>query len=343
MTTPAISVVAAVYNGGPYLRRSLGSLLSQAGVDFELIVVDDGSTDGSGRILDELASQDFRMRVIHQANQGLTRALIRGCNEARAPFIARHDSDDLSLPGRLLEQLRLLQLDGELSMVSSWGYGLGPFGEVLFEIVRPADKHEATRQLLSGASGPAGHGSVMFRADAYQRVGGYREAFRFAQDWDLWLRLAEAGFIGYVQSYLYAYRVDERSISARRRQQQEQLVHLAGECRLARQTGQPEAPLLEEAARISAEVLNRTCCTGKANNYFIGKCLLDRRDARSLRYFLYSIRNRPGNVRTWLALCLAILLSVVQRLGSRWGWLARQVPASDAEIGLAASTQLSSR
>ena len=96
MSTPEVSVLMSVYNGARYLRAAIESVLSQQGVDFELLAVNDGSTDKSGSILDEYAARDPSVRVIHQENLGLTRALIRGCNEARGRFIARQDADDVS-------------------------------------------------------------------------------------------------------------------------------------------------------------------------------------------------------------------------------------------------------
>src|SRR5947208_3071693 len=100
-----VSVVTAVYNGGRYLRPALASILEQDGVALELVVVDDGSTDDTAAILDELARRDERVRVLRQPNQGLTDALVRGCSEARGEFIARQDADDVSLPGRLAKEV----------------------------------------------------------------------------------------------------------------------------------------------------------------------------------------------------------------------------------------------
>ena len=83
---PEVSVVMSVYNGASHLRASIDSILQQDGVDFEFIIVDDGSTDESPSILDDYAARDARIRLIHQENQGLTKALIRGCAEARGKF-----------------------------------------------------------------------------------------------------------------------------------------------------------------------------------------------------------------------------------------------------------------
>src|SRR6056297_3621885 len=102
---PDVSVVMSVYNNADSLPAALESILSQEGVALEFIVIDDGSTDGSGTILDEAAARDPRLKVIHKQNEGLTKALIEGCAMASAPWIARQDADDLSLPGRLKAQL----------------------------------------------------------------------------------------------------------------------------------------------------------------------------------------------------------------------------------------------
>jgi glycosyltransferase involved in cell wall biosynthesis len=306
--TPELSIVASVYNGGSHLRPSLASVLEQTGLSFELVAIDDGSTDDSGRVLDEAARADARVRVFHQENQGLTRALMRGCVEARGRFIARHDPDDLSLPGRFARQYELLTSDSSLNMVSCWSRAVGPDGEKLFETVRPADATTATAALRDHGDGPPGHGTVMFRADNYRSVGGYRPAFRVAQDWDLWLRLVERGRIAYVPDFLYVYRVEEQSISARQRDQQLRLLDLTRRCAAARTRGESEEPLLAEAARISAEPASPSGRSPLGNNYFIGKCLFDRRDRRALKYLRRCVRLAPWNMRHWAALAGASLL-----------------------------------
>ncbi len=308
MPSPQLSVVVSVYNDEDHLLPSLQSVLEQEGVDLELVVVNDGSTDGSARLLTELAGRDPRVRVLHQENQGLTRALIRGCAEARGEFLARHDADDLSYPGRFAHQLRLLRSDPDVSVVSAWGCALGPAGEELFTLTRPTDKEEATRAVLEGRIGPPGHGSVMFRAKDYHQVGGYRAAFRYAQDWDLWLRLAEVGRLAYVPEFLYAYRVEESSISAHRRDQQLRLKACALRCHQARSHHLSEEPELREAARLSALPVPAGRFRRVGNSYFIGKCLFDRRDARAVDYLRRSVRQSPWQVRGWMALLAARLL-----------------------------------
>ena len=116
--SPNISVVMGVYNGAANLRDTVQSVLSQEGVDLEFVIVDDGSTDSTPVLLEEVARTDRRVRVARQSNLGLTRALIRGCAEARGEFIARQDCGDLSLPGRLLTQIRTMESHPDATLMS---------------------------------------------------------------------------------------------------------------------------------------------------------------------------------------------------------------------------------
>ena len=100
MRTPKISVVMSVYNNAPYLAKSIESIMGQTCSDFEFIVIDDGSTDGSGAIIDGYATQDARIRVVHQENRGTIAAATRGLELARAELIARMDGDDIADPVR---------------------------------------------------------------------------------------------------------------------------------------------------------------------------------------------------------------------------------------------------
>ena len=93
-----LTVVMSVYNGGPYVRPAIESILTQSIRDFEFLIVDDGSTDGSTRILEEYARRDSRIRLIRQANAGTIASLIKACGLVATPYIARMDADDISAP-----------------------------------------------------------------------------------------------------------------------------------------------------------------------------------------------------------------------------------------------------
>ena len=114
-----ISVVIAVRDGARYLEPSLASVLQQQGTAFELIVVDDGSTDATGAMLDRLASQDSRLVVVHAEPRGFTAALSEAIARSQGRYLARHDADDLSLPGRFEQQARFLDDHPEVSAVGT--------------------------------------------------------------------------------------------------------------------------------------------------------------------------------------------------------------------------------
>ncbi len=176
MSTPQVSVVMSVYNGAATLTGTMDSFLAQEGVTFEFIVVNDGSTDGGGAILNDYARRDSRVRVIHQENTGLTRALIRGCAEARGQYIARQDAGgDVSLPGRLARQFAFLESNPTVALTSCGTRFVGPEGEFLYEMVQQGDElQRGLEQLrIDQIRGPSHHGSTMFRRAAYQCVGGY--------------------------------------------------------------------------------------------------------------------------------------------------------------------------
>ena len=144
-TNPDVSVVMSVYNGASHLAATMDSILSQEGVELEFIVVNDGSTDKTGEILDDYARRDGRVRVIHQENTGLTRALIRGCAAATGEFIARQDAGDVSLAGRLARQLDVFRNNSNVVMTSCGTRFVGPDGEVLYEVCQAGEElHRGT-------------------------------------------------------------------------------------------------------------------------------------------------------------------------------------------------------
>jgi len=304
--SPDISVVMGIYNGARYLESGLRSVLEQRGVDLELIVINDGSTDETGRILSEFASADPRVRVYEQENAGLTRALIRGCGLARGRYIARQDGDDLSLPGRLRRQQDVLDSNPKVAFVSSWAEVIGPCDEPLITHVRPALPEQATELLLHGRVGPPGHGSVMFRRDVYERVGGYRSLFYYAQDSDLWLRMGLVGQIAYIQEVLYKYRISAESVSGRLHPSKLPYSKLLGDLHEARLQGKCEAPIIA-TAKLEPDIKAASTQAGSeaATLYFIARCLLNRRDPRALGYVHQCLRRNPRNLRAWCLLPLA--------------------------------------
>lgn len=300
-----VSVVMSVYNGAKYLRESVESILSQEGVDFEFIIVNDGSTDDSGIILAEYAIRDDRIRIIEQDNTGLTKALIRGCNEAQGKYIARQDSGDMSNPDRLKKQVEYLEFNPDVALVSCWVRFVGPEDEELYCIKRQDTHTQATRNLRSlnhkKVRGISHHGSAMFRMDDYMRVGGYSQAFYFAQDLDLWLRLTDIGHVAFVQEILYQARLEPSCISMHHYNEQAELLRIAVELVRVRQIGGDDTILLHKAANIKPSGEKRNSSNNANGLYFIGKCLIDRGDRRGINYVKRAVRSNPFMFKYWLA------------------------------------------
>ncbi|HKS25560.1 MAG TPA: glycosyltransferase family 2 protein, partial [Thermoanaerobaculia bacterium] len=243
-----VSVVMAVYNAGGGLAATVESVLTQRGVDFELIVVDDGSTDSSGALLDAIAARDPRVRVIHQENRGLTRALIAGCAAAQSAYIARQDAGDLSLPDRLQKQHAVISANPELAFVSCWTEVAGPDGEHLM-VAKGRGRARTPVSILDPSErwgvidGPTSHPSVMFSRDAYERAGGYRAEFYVGQDWDLWYRLAAVGKFQMIEEVLYVSRVGPNDLSSGAKPEQEQIALLSRAALDARLRGESDAEI----------------------------------------------------------------------------------------------------
>lgn len=320
MTTPEISVVMSVYNGARYLREAMDSILQQEGVSLEFIIVNDGSVDESGRILEEYAARDSRVIVIEQQNSGLTASLIQGCRQARGEFIARQDADDVSLPGRLAKQRDVLRANEDVVFVSSWAQGIGPEGERLEIVRRIDDPTKATHELLYAKTGPPAHGTVMMRRSAYEAVGGYRIEFYFAQDSDLWLRLGRLGQLKYLPEILYAWRVSPSGISTTRHTTQWRFGDLGHACHTAVLKGEPETPHLNAAAdlalKIRSEKRQPLMLSGKAQAwglYRIGTTLARQGDKRARGYFLQTLQAQPWHFRAWIRLLWTCLPCLGQR------------------------------
>jgi hypothetical protein len=308
-STPKVSVVMSVYNEVDRVEAAVKSILDQTLRSIELIVVDDGSQDGSCEVLNRLAAEDSRLRVIRQTNAGLTCALIRACAEAKADYIARQDADDWSFPQRIEEQLALLEANKNVGFVSCAAEYVGPNDEFLLVVARPADPETATQGLLQLRQGPPAHGSVMFRKSLYERVGGYRSQFLYSQDSDLWLRMGESMLIGYVDAVRYRHRKDPQSISGNRRAQQSEFARLAHACRADRVGSRSEKTNLDRA-QVLSNCIRETKSTDRKErarggldvHYLIASQLVSNGDTRARTYLWQVVRGRPWHWRAWIRL-----------------------------------------
>ena len=189
---PAISVILPVYNAEAYVREAVESVLAQTFTDFECIIINDGSTDGSGAILRELAARDTRIVLVECPNDGLVSALNRGLEMARAELIARMDADDVSMPERFaLQHARMVQ-EPELAVLGSFMRNMDKEGNISHLVESPITPKKTLHCMERGCS--VHHATVMMWREAVLKAGGYRKAFSHAEDYDLWLRMSNLGY-----------------------------------------------------------------------------------------------------------------------------------------------------
>ena len=216
---PIVSVLLPVYNAEPYLREAVESVLSQSFADFELVVINDGSTDNSLPILRGYGEKDPRVRVVTRENRGITATLNELIGLARGKYAARMDADDISEPGRLGRQVEFLENFMSHVAVGTWFTLISDVGPIGTVVKHPRAHEEIEKQLLSGCTAIC-HPTSMVRLDAYRAVSGYRPEFEAAEDLDLWLRLSEVGRLANIQDVLLQYRLHRNSVSERLGQKQ---------------------------------------------------------------------------------------------------------------------------
>lgn len=212
---PAISVILPVYNAEAYVREAVESILEQSFTDFEVIIINDGSTDGSGSILRELAARDARIVLVEQANEGVASAFNKGLEMAHADLIARMDADDVAMPERFaLQHARMIQ-EPELVVLGSFIRVMDKTGDIIRLNEYPLTP-KATARCLERGGCPVANPTVMMRRDAVLKAGGYRKAFSsHAEDYDLWLRMSDLGYaIANLPRPLLNYRWHGANVSA---------------------------------------------------------------------------------------------------------------------------------
>lgn len=312
-STPDVSVVMSVYNGETQLEATIRSVLDQQGVNLEFIIVDDGSTDNSLDILRRFAASDARIVLIHQENKGLTQALVRGCAAAKGRLIARQDSGDLSLSGRIALQVEFMNRNPNVVINSCGTRYLTEAHEFMFERRFSETPVDATRLLRAESTGAirgvTHHGSTMFRCDAYRRVGGYRFPFYFAQDLDLWTRLTDHDLLSFLPEILYEATFSPGGVSGGYNREQTKLTELIIQLRRCREAGQSEDDLLRKATcvrpRLNGEPVWRRRVRMARGLYFVAQILRQNRNPGCVKYYRKALSCNPAHWRALFGLLLA--------------------------------------
>lgn len=211
---PVVSVVMSVRDGARFLREAIESILCQSLGDFEIIVIDDGSRDETPAILRSFADADARVRAItRDGTRGWVASVNAGCELARGQYIARLDADDVALSDRLARQVGAFEADPRLVLVGSTITLIDDGGTTVGEQRFPTD--DASIKVLLPDENCFAQSSVMFSRTAFERSGRYRPAYTHAEDYDLWLRLAEQGRVRNLAEPLVQYRLHGSSNTAK--------------------------------------------------------------------------------------------------------------------------------
>ncbi len=190
---PQVSIITTVYNGMPYIAETIESILGQTFTDFEYIIIDDGSTDGSQQCIQSYG--DSRIQFIqNQQNVGTSESMNKGIALARAPLIARMDHDDVSLPERVEAQWKQFEQHPELAVSCTWEYGIDGGGRKVRRWQSSIENRGGFLAPLFVGKCPIWHPSLMARTEALRAVGGFSTNYQPVEDFELTARLALAGY-----------------------------------------------------------------------------------------------------------------------------------------------------
>lgn len=229
MSSPVISAIMTVYNGEPYLREAVESILGQTFTDFEFIIVDDASTDATWQILSSYDDQRIRL-LRNSENLRVSQSANRGIALAQGQYIARQDADDISLPERFVSQMAFMQEYPDIGFVGSDFCVIDKKGRHLHSVSLPSDPLTVTQTLYQWNC--TCNGSIMLQQRFLAETGLYRSQFDPSEDYDLLLRIAERHGGANVPDCLYLHRFHSDSLSVTR------LTRQASRARLARHLSQ---------------------------------------------------------------------------------------------------------
>jgi glycosyltransferase involved in cell wall biosynthesis len=226
--TPRVSVIMPVYNAEIYVAEAIESVLSQTFTDFEFLIHDDGSTDGSLAIIGDYAKADDRIVVSSRANEGLAAALNYLIETARADILARMDADDICMPDRFERQVTYLDRTPDCILLGAHETTIDGDGRPITNLRIPTEHPAIDGDNICGVTSIR-HPTVMMRRKVVLQCGGYDPEMVPAEDIDLWLRMAEIGKLANIPDIVLKYRVHENSISGSKRDLQRQMCHKACE------------------------------------------------------------------------------------------------------------------
>ncbi|HEX8521009.1 MAG TPA: glycosyltransferase [Tepidisphaeraceae bacterium] len=212
------------YNVAPYIDDAIESILAQTYGDFEFLITDDGSTDGTAAKVQKHAQRDSRIRFFPMKHEGYVKMLRFGLSQARGTLIARMDSDDFSLPNRFARQVEYFERHPQCVAVGSQVILTDPYGTPVEQPQHPTSHEQIENDLLSGSGWAIVHPAAMMRKAAVDEVGGYDPKLDLCEDVDLFLKLGEVGRLANLPEVLVHYRQHPTSVNHTKHEQQQRVL-----------------------------------------------------------------------------------------------------------------------
>lgn len=314
---PRVSVLMPVYNSAAYLAAAIDSVVTQSFRDWELLIIDDGSDDGSAHVAAAKARSDSRINVTSRENRGLIATRNELLAAARGEFVAWVDSDDIAHPDRFQRQLDYLTLHPDHVCVGSDARQIDPDGRRLACERYPVDDAGIRAEQRSG--GGIRFPTTMMRRDAVAKAGPFREPFRIGEDFDLLLRLGEVGLLGNIAEELYLYRQHPNSTVATLGDHwflyRDAILSLAEQRRLE------GSDHLQRGGSIDLPTTRPTSASGKivqSYRHWASQLLQEDRPLDASRYVLKALRMAPLDRALW-KMAAKLIAAVPGRLLSRRG------------------------
>lgn len=203
-----------VFNAAQYLAKAIDSVLVQSFTDFEFLILDDGSSDDSLKVIENFAARDTRIKVIARENRGLTESLNELAVKAQGRYLARMDADDICFPDRFKSQVTYLDTHSKCVVLGGWALMIDEKDRPILPLKPPLDHKNIDSGNLSGQTSFI-HPSVMIRRSAFLQAGSYNPDYPYAEDKELWLRMAEIGLLRNLPEFCLQYRVHLQSVSSK--------------------------------------------------------------------------------------------------------------------------------
>ncbi len=204
-----ISVIMPVYNGERYIKETIESVLTQSYTDFEFIIIDDGSTDGTLDILKKI--NDNRIKVLNQNHGGIVKALNLGIKESTGEYIIRIDADDICILNRFEVLVNYMDKNPQVSVCGSWASTIDEKGEFIGQLKHPPINNQDIKK-YSLLHNPFIHPSVIIRKSVIDSVGFYKN-FKHNEDYELWTRVLRVGKVHNIPEFLINYRIHQNQIT----------------------------------------------------------------------------------------------------------------------------------